>query len=44
MDGLRLMRENNLLCERRRRFLVTTDSNLGRRIYPNLARELVLTA
>ena len=44
MDGLRLMRENNLLCVRRRKFLVTTDSNHGRRIYPNLARELVLTA
>jgi len=39
----RLMREDNLLCVRRRKFLVTTDSNHGRRIYPNLARELVLT-
>jgi transposase InsO family protein len=40
----RLMREDNLLCVRRRKFVVTTDSNHARRIYPNLARELVLTA
>jgi putative transposase len=40
----RLMREDNLLCVRRRKFLVTTDSNHGRAIYPNLARELVLTS
>jgi putative transposase len=39
----RLMREDNLLCVRRCKFLVTTDSNHGRKIYPNLARELVLT-
>jgi len=39
----RLMREDNLLCVRRRKFLVTTESNHGRRIYPNLARALVLT-
>jgi putative transposase len=39
----RLMREDNLLCVRRRKFLITTDSNHSRRIYPNLARELVLT-
>ena len=39
----RLMREDNLLCVRRRRFVITTDSNHDRRIYPNLARELVLT-
>jgi putative transposase len=39
----RLMREDNLLCVRRRKFLVTTDSNHDRRIYPNLARGLVLT-
>jgi len=37
------MREDNLLCVRRRKFLVTTESNHGRRIYPNLARALVLT-
>jgi putative transposase len=39
----RLMREDNLLCVRRRKFLITTDSNHGRRIYPNLARALALT-
>lgn len=39
----RLMREDNLLCVRKRKFVVTTDSNHGRRIYPNLARALVLT-
>ncbi len=39
----RLMREDNLLCVRRRKFLVTTDSNHGRAVYPNRARELVLT-
>ncbi len=37
------MHEDNLLCVRRRRFVITTDSNHDRRIYPNLARELVLT-
>jgi putative transposase len=40
----RLMREDNLLCVRRRKFVVTTDSNHGRRVYPNLARNLILTA
>jgi putative transposase len=40
----RLMREDNLLCVRKRKFIVTTDSNHARRIYPNLARDLVLTA
>jgi len=39
----RLLREDNLLCVRRRKFLVTTDSNHGRRIYPNRARDLVLS-
>ena len=39
----RLMREDNLLCVRRRKFVITTDSNHGRRVYPNLARELVVT-
>jgi transposase InsO family protein len=39
----RLMREDNLLCVRRRKFVITTDSNHSRRIYPNLARESVLT-
>jgi putative transposase len=39
----RLMREDNLLCVRRRKFVVTTDSHHHRRIYPNLARGLVLS-
>ena len=39
----RLMREDNLLCVRRRKFVVTTDSNHGRKVYPNLKPELVLT-
>jgi transposase InsO family protein len=40
----RLMREDNLLCVRKRKFVVTTDSNHTRRVYPNLARDRVLTA
>ena len=39
----RIMREDNLLCLRRRKFVVTTDSNHSRPVYPNLAREMVLT-
>ena len=39
----RLMREDNLLCLRKRRFVVTTDSNHVLPVYPNLAREMVLT-
>jgi len=40
----RLMREDNLLCLRRRRFVVlTTDSHHDRPIYPNLAADRVLT-
>jgi len=34
----RLMREDNLLCVRKRKFVVTTDSNHRRKVYPNLAR------
>jgi transposase InsO family protein len=37
---LRIMREDNLLCLRRRKFVVTTDSNHNRPVYPNLAGEL----
>ncbi len=37
---LRLMREDNLLCLRRRAFVRTTDSDHELRVYPNLAREL----
>jgi transposase InsO family protein len=39
----RLMREDNLLCVRKRKFVVTTDSSHGRKVYPNLARQMVLT-
>jgi putative transposase len=39
----RLMREDNLLCLRKRKFVVTTDSDHGLPVYPNRARELVLT-
>jgi putative transposase len=39
----RLMREDNLLCLRRRSFKRTTDSQHGFRVYPNLARKMVLT-
>ena len=37
------MREDNLLCLRKRKFVVTTDSKHGRKVYPNLAREMTLT-
>jgi len=33
------MREDNLLCLRKRRFIVTTDSNHALPVYPNLAHE-----
>src|SRR4030095_13232195 len=39
----RLMREDNLLCLRRRKFVVTTDSNHSRPVYRNLARDLKVT-
>jgi putative transposase len=39
----RIMREDNLLCLRRRKFVATTQSHHGRPVYPNLARDLVLT-
>jgi putative transposase len=39
----RLMREDNLLCVRKRKFVVTTDSNHGRKVWPNLAGSMVLT-
>lgn len=41
---LRMMREDNLLCVRRRRFVVTTDSRHSLPIYPNLAAQMVPTA
>jgi len=40
---LRLLRADNLLCLRRRKFLLTTDSQHGLPIYPNVAEEMVLT-
>jgi putative transposase len=39
----RLMREDNLLFVRKRKFVVTTDSNHGKKTYPNLARKMMLT-
>jgi transposase InsO family protein len=39
---LRLMREDNLLCLRKKAYApATTDSNHGWRVYPNLARRMV---
>ena len=40
---LRLLRGDNLLCLRRRAFVSTTDSRHRLTVYPNLARELVLS-
>lgn len=40
----RIMREDNLLCIRRRKFVVaTTDSKHDRPVYPNLAKGMKLT-
>ncbi len=39
----RLMREDNLLCLRRREFVATTDSAHALPVYPNLAHEMTLT-
>jgi putative transposase len=39
----RIMREDNLLCIRRKKFVCTTDSNHGLRVYPNLAKKMELT-
>lgn len=40
----RILREDNLLCLRKRKFTVaTTDSNHRFRVYPNLARDMTLT-
>jgi transposase InsO family protein len=41
---LRLMREDNLLCLRRRAWVATTDSGHALPVYPNLAREMTPTA
>jgi putative transposase len=40
---LRLMREDNLLCLRKKQFVSTTDSNHSLPVYPNLAPTLALT-
>ena len=37
------MREDNLLCLRRKRFVTTTDSRHSLPVYPNLARDMELT-
>ena len=39
----RLMREDNLLCVVKRKFVVTTDSAHGLKVYPNLAGSMLLT-
>jgi transposase InsO family protein len=41
---LRMMREDNLLCVRRRKFILTTDSRHNLRIYQNLAAQITPTA
>jgi putative transposase len=40
--ALRVMREESLLCQLKRRFVVTTDSTHGYRAYPNLLASLTL--
>lgn len=40
---LRLMREDNLLCLRHKRFVATTDTDHGMPLYPNLVPALTLT-
>lgn len=39
---LHLMRKDNLLCLRKRKFLRTTDSQHGFEVYPNLVTDLVV--
>ena len=39
----RLMRQDNLLCVRNRKFVVTTGSNHGRKVWPNLAGSMAPT-
>jgi putative transposase len=41
---LRLMREDNLLCLRKRHFVRTTDSRHDLPVYPNLAKRMTLTS
>ena len=41
----RILAEDNLLCLRKRKFVVTTtDSKHGRKVYPNLAKDLEPTS
>jgi transposase InsO family protein len=40
----RILREDNLLCLRKKNFQVTTDSKHGFAVYPNLTRNFVPTA
>jgi len=39
-----MMRQDNLLCVRRRAFVTTTDSRHALPVYPNLARDMEVTA
>lgn len=41
---LRLMRQDNLLCRRKRSFIATTDSRHSMKVFPNLTGALVVTA
>jgi len=41
---IRLMREENLLCVRKKRFIQTTDSDHGLHVYPNLLRDAEITS
>lgn len=41
---LRIMREESLLCQLKRRFVPTTDSRHGLQTYPNLLADLALSA
>jgi transposase InsO family protein len=41
---LRLMRADNLLCLRKRKFIWTTNSKHELPVYPNLAKDMVLTS
>jgi len=40
---LRLMREDNLLCLRKMKYISTTDSGHGLPVYPNLAADMALS-
>ena len=40
---LRVMRKESLLCVLKKRFVATTDSDHGERVYPNRLKEMTLT-